>query len=76
MNFSSVNTGTSIPAKDGYNIMVVAANNSFTANGISVPLTSGSPLILSHAPLSVTGNITNITAGSIFYYYEGNLSVV
>jgi hypothetical protein len=75
MNFTSVNTATSIPAKDGYNIAVVAAINSFTANGINIPTSITNQLYLADCPLLVTGNITNATIGTIFYYYDGNLSV-
>ena len=74
MNFTSVNTGTSIIAKDGFDIAVVAAINSFTANGVNIPTSITNQLYLGNAPLAVTGNITNATAGTIFYYYDGNLS--
>ena len=73
MNFSSVNTGTVISGKQGYDIAVTAAINSFTANGVSVPSSITNQVYLSNAPLLVTGNITNATAGTIFYYYEGNV---
>ncbi len=73
MNFSSVNTGTVISGKQGYDIAVTAAINSFTANGVSVPSSVTNQVYLSNAPLLVTGNITNATAGTIFYYYEGNV---
>ncbi|MBM3194073.1 MAG: hypothetical protein FJZ59_07580 [Chlamydiae bacterium] len=74
MIFSTVNTGTTILAKDGYNIAVTAAINSFTANGINIPTSTTNQAYLSHAPLLVTGNITNATIGTIFYYYDGDLS--
>lgn len=74
MIFSAVNTGTTIPAKDGYNIAVTAAINSFTANGINIPTSTSNQIYLSQAPLLVTGSITNATAGTIFYYYDGNLT--
>ena len=73
MNFSSVNTGTVISGKQGYDIAVTAAINSFTANGVSIPSSITNQVYLSNAPLLVTGNITNATAGTIFYYYEGNV---
>ena len=73
MNFTSVNTGTSIVAKDGFDIAVVAAINSFTANGVNIPSSVTNQVYLSNAPLLVTGNITNATTGTIFYYYEGNV---
>jgi hypothetical protein len=74
MNFTVVNTGTSILARDGYNIAVVAAINSFTANGVNIPTSITNQLYLGDSPLMVTGNLTNATAGTIFYYYNGNLS--
>ncbi len=73
MNFSSVNTGTVISGKQGYDIAVTAAINSFTANGVSIPSSITNQVYLSNAPLLVTGNITSATAGTIFYYYEGNV---
>jgi hypothetical protein len=73
MNFSSVNTGTVVSGKQGYDIAVTAAINSFTANGVSIPSSITNQVYLSNAPLLVTGNITNATAGTIFYYYEGNV---
>ena len=73
MNFSSVNTGTVISGKQGYDIAITAAINSFTANGVNVPVSTTNQLYLSNAPLLVTGNVTNATAGTIFYYYQGNV---
>ena len=73
MNFSSVNTGTVVSGKQGYDIAVTAAINSFTANGVNIPSSVTNQVYLSNAPLLVTGNITNATAGTIFYYYEGNV---
>ncbi len=73
MNFSSVNTGTVISGKQGYDIAITAAINSFTANGINIPVSTTNQLYLSNAPLLVTGNVTNATAGTIFYYYQGNV---
>jgi hypothetical protein len=73
MNFSSVNTGTVISGKQGYDIAITAAINSFTANGVNIPTSITNQLYLSNAPLLVTGNVTNATAGTIFYYYEGNV---
>jgi len=73
MNFSSVNTGTVISGKQGYDIAITAAINSFTANGVNIPVSTTNQLYLSNAPLLVTGNVTNATAGTIFYYYEGNV---
>lgn len=74
MNFTSVNTGTSILAKDGYDIAVVAAINSFTANGVNIPTSITNQLYLGDSPLMVTGNITNATVGTVFYFYNGNLN--
>ena len=73
MNFSSVNTGTVISGKQGYDIAITAAINSFTANGVNIPVSTTNQLYLSNAPLLVTGNVTNATAGTIFYYYPGNV---
>jgi hypothetical protein len=73
MNFSSVNTGTVISGKQGYDIAITAAINSFTANGVNIPVSTTNQLYLSNAPLLVTGNVTNATAGTIFYYYQGNV---
>jgi len=73
MNFSSVNTGTVISGKQGYDIAITAAINSFTANGVNIPTSITNQLYLSNAPLLVTGNVTNATAGTIFYYYQGNV---
>lgn len=75
MNFTSVNAGTSVVAKDGFNIAVVAAINSFTANGINIPTSATNQVYLGSNPLLVTGDITNATIGTIFYYYKGDLSV-
>jgi len=74
MNFTSVNTGTSILAKDDYDIAVVAAINSFTANGVNIPTSTTNQLYLGDSPLIVTGNITNATVGTVFYFYNGNLN--
>ena len=73
MNFSSVNTGTSIVAKEGYDIAITAAISGFTANGVNIPTSITNQLYLSNAPLLVAGNVTNASAGTIFYYYEGNV---
>ena len=70
MNFTSVNTGTSVAAKDGFDIAVVAAINSFTANGVNIPTSITNQVYLGDNPLQVTGSITNATAGTIFYYYK------
>ena len=73
MNFSSVNLSGTVLGKQGYDIAVTAAINSFTANGVNIPSSVTNQVYLSNAPLLVTGNITNDTAGTLFYYYEGNL---
>lgn len=73
MNFSSVNLSGTVLGKQGYDIAVTAAINSFTANGVNIPSSVTNQVYLSNAPLLVTGNITNATAGTLFYYYEGNL---
>ena len=73
MNCSSVNLSGTVLGKQGYDIAVTAAINSFTANGVNIPSSVTNQVYLSNAPLLVTGNITNATAGTLFYYYEGNL---
>jgi len=73
MSFSAVNLSGTILGKQGYDIAVTAAINSFTANGVNIPSSITNQVYLSNAPLLVTGNITNATAGTIFYYYEGNV---
>jgi len=74
MNFSSVNKSGTIPAKDGYDIAITAAISGFSANGLSIPVSTSNQLYLSNAPLLVTGNVTNASAGTIFYYYQGNIT--
>lgn len=74
MNFSSVNKSGTIPAKDGYDIAITAAISGFSANGLSIPVSTSNQLYLASAPLLVTGNVTNAAAGTIFYYYEGNVT--
>lgn len=76
MNFSAVNTGTTIPAKTGYNIAITAAISGFSANGINIPSSPTNQLYLTNAPLLVTGSVTNAAPGTIFYFYEGNLALV
>jgi hypothetical protein len=73
MNFSAVNLSGTIVGKQGYDIAVTAAISGFSANGINIPTSITNPLYLSNAPLLVTGNVTNASAGTIFYYYEGNV---
>jgi len=72
MNFTSVNTGTSILARDGFNIAIVAAISGFTANSVNVPTSITNQLYLGESPLLVTGNVTNLAAGTVFYYYKGS----
>lgn len=74
MNFSSVNKSGTIPAKDGYDIAITAAISGFSANGLNIPVSTSNQLYLANAPLLVTGNVTNAAAGTIFYYYEGNVT--
>lgn len=75
MNYSSVNLSGTILAKQGYDIAITAAISGFTANGVNIPTSITNQLYLGDAPLLVTGNVTNAAAGTIFYYYEGNLKV-
>jgi hypothetical protein len=75
MTESYFNTGTSIPYISGKVIKVTAAISGFTANGVNIPTSITNPLYLDNAPLLVTGSITNVAAGTIFYYYDrGNNS--
>lgn len=73
MNFSTVNLSGTILGKQGYDIAITAAISGFTANGVSIPTSLTNQLYLDNAPLLVTGNVTNASAGTIFYYYEGNV---
>lgn len=73
MNFSAVNLSGTILGKQGYDIAITAAISGFTANGVNIPTSITNQLYLSNAPLLVTGNVTNASAGTIFYYYEGNV---
>ena len=73
MNFSSVNTSSVISGKQGYDIAITAAISGFSANGVNIPSSPTNQLYLSNAPLLVTGNVTNASVGTIFYYYEGNV---
>jgi hypothetical protein len=73
MNFSQVNTSGTILARDGFDIAITAAISGFTANGLNIPVSTTNQLYLANAPLLVTGSVTNAAAGTIFYYYEGNL---
>jgi hypothetical protein len=73
-DYSQVNTGTTIAVKEGYDILITAALNSFTANGVNIPTSVTNQLYLSNSPLKVTTAVTNATAGTIFYYYVGNNS--
>lgn len=70
MDYSTFNTGTSLPKITGKNIVVTAAISGFTANGINIPTSITNPLYLANNPLLITGAITNIAAGTIFYYYD------
>ncbi len=70
MIYSSFNTGTSLPKVTGKNIVVTAAISGFTVNGTNIPTSITNPLYLDNAPLLVTGAITNISPGTIFYYYD------
>lgn len=65
VNTSTTITGSSAP---NVNIYVTNALAGFTANGQTTTLVSGQALNFT-SPYLVTGNITNATAGSIFYYY-------
>ena len=65
-----VNTGTTISGSNSLNtnIYITNALAGFTANGQATSLVSGQVLNFS-SPYLVTGNVTNATAGSVFYYY-------
>jgi hypothetical protein len=76
MNFSVANTGTTIPAKAGYNILLTSATQTFTANGINFTgVNQSAPLYLPACPLLVTGSVTNASPGTIFFFYDGSVSV-
>ena len=74
MNYSQVNSGTTISAKSGYDIVITAALGDFTVNGINVSVSTQRSVNISNAPLRVSGDVTNATIGTIFYYYVGNNS--
>lgn len=65
-----VNNGTSIAqsSSSDVNIYITNALASFTANGLNTSLVSGQVLNL-NSPYLVTGNVTNCTPGTIFFYY-------
>ena len=73
MNFSSVNLSGTVLGKQGYDIAITAAISGFSANGVNIATSLTNQLYLSNAPLLVTGNVTNASAGTIFFYYEGNV---
>lgn len=76
MNFSIANTGSSVSAKAGYNIAVTCATQTFTANGINFSgVNQTAPLYLHSCPLLVTGDITNAATGTVFFFYNGSLTV-
>lgn len=75
MNSCQVNKSGTVLEKNGYDIMVVAAISGFTANGLNIPASTTNQLYLSNCPLQVTGDITNAAAGTVFYFYEGDLAV-
>ena len=49
------------------NIYIVAATDTFTANGIACN-PGDEPVFLGNNPLLVTGAVTSATVGTIFYY--------
>ncbi len=63
------NTGTTVLARTGYDIYLYSALASFTANGVACPVAAGQALNLS-APAKITGNLQNLTTGTIFYCYN------
>jgi hypothetical protein len=76
MNFSIANTGSSVLAKAGYNILVTCATQTFSANGINFTgVNQTAPLYLPTCPLLVTGAITNAATGTIFFFYDGSVSL-
>jgi len=76
MNFSIANTGSSVLAKAGYNILVTCATQTFSANGINFTgINQTAPLYLHSSPMLVTGNITNASTGTIFFFYDGSVSL-
>lgn len=65
-----VNTSTTITGSSTPNVHMYITNAlaGFTANGQATNLVSGQALNFT-SPYLVTGNVTNATAGTIFYYY-------
>jgi len=65
-----VNTSTTISGSlaSNVNIYITNALAGFTANSQATSLVSGQALNFT-SPYLVTGDITNATAGTIFYYY-------
>jgi len=62
-----VNTGTSVTSVTGKVIYLTNASSNFTANGVNVIIPTG--CLNFSSPFAITGNITNASAGSLFYYF-------
>jgi hypothetical protein len=75
-----VNSGTSITApgtsadafgvKTTRNIYIVAATANFTANGVACVIATNGSVNFGNNPLLVTGAVSTIVAGTVFYYIE------
>jgi hypothetical protein len=75
-----VNSGTSIAdpgidtnafgVKVKRNIYIVAATANFTANGVACVIATNGSVNFGNNPLLVTGAVSTIVAGTVFYYIE------
>ena len=75
-----VNSGTSISdpgidtnafgVKVKRNIYIVAATANFTANGVACVIATNGSVNFGNNPLLVTGAVSTIVAGTVFYYIE------
>lgn len=63
------NTGTSVLARSGYDIYLYSALANFSANGVTVPVAAGQTLNLTN-PAKISGNMTGLTIGTVFYCYN------
>jgi hypothetical protein len=72
MIYSTFNTSSSVPVRSGFNIAITAALSGFSANGVNFPVSTATPLYLDNAPLLISGELTNLATGTIFYYYTSS----
>jgi hypothetical protein len=52
------------------NIYIVAATANFTANGVACVIATNGSVNFGNNPLLVTGAVSTIVAGTVFYYIE------